>query len=191
MSLATMSNWRRWFVAGFGALGVYESVVGLLSGSTADDTQRSAATVCAALPFSTGSATGAFVVALVCFSLVAWVYMSPNICGTVIRLRRWRRDPSPPPTLLTYQLVPMTCPRCEGNGRDWGIYERPCKMCCATGEVPAKIASFDRCKLCEGTGRAYAVHERPCEACHGYGHRIPKPNADELNYYFYHERGIA
>jgi len=195
------------------ACSAFDFLVGLLSGSLADDTGEAAKATVRLVSFIPPWANAA--IFFVAFGLLLY--------GPVMRWYAKAEhsilgvsDPQPPPprgpqsqptesvivqasatTPKRFPMLgwtdkppPMTCPRCEGTACDWGKYERPCKMCKATGELPGVIAQYEKCKYCDGKGCDAGRYERPCQVCNGYGHRIPPEIAERAIAEFFAARKL-
>ena len=210
-------NWDRgykirWTVAlVMSACSAFDFFVGLLSGSLADDTGEAAKTAVGLVSFIPPWANVAIFLAaaglLLYGPVMRWYAKAErSILGVpdpqpprgpqarptepvVVQAAATTRRPFP---MLgwTDELPPMTCPRCEGTACDWGRYERPCKMCKATGELPGVIAQYEKCKYCDGKGCDAGRYERPCQVCGGYGHRIAPEIAERVIREFFAARKL-
>lgn len=65
------------------------------------------------------------------------------------------------------------CPPCNGTGKEWGIYPRPCQVCRGERFLADPVPGEVPCHWCNGNGRDKAIYPVVCSWCNGRGYRLP------------------
>ena len=93
---------------------------------------------------------------------------------------------------------PVTCPRCHGNGAEFGSAPRACSTCGGSGrkvvtrgeqrgEAAIRFQQITVCPDCDGRGE---IIDKPCRDCHGAG-RVEKDESLKVNIPRGAEEGMA